>query len=306
MVLVLEHLHGLGIAYRDLKPGNILIQDSGHLMLVDFDLSKKLPLRKTLTSNASESNLDEVVVAKRRPPRHHHPRFVKSWFSCKRRSSSAPDLTMIQEKSEAKRPPIPSPRQSVASTTSSSTTGSSTSSTKSNSFVGTEEYVAPEIVQGKGHDFAVDWWGLGVVLYEMLYGKTPFRGQNRKETFYRILTKEPDLVGEKTPLRVLIRKLLDKDPNTRICVKDIKQAEFFRNVDWNSVVEIFRPPFIPADEENSRGGSVLDDVIDVEKYVKGIFENNPKSTNDSFENLENTQNNDKKENCIETSDFLGF
>lgn len=56
-------------------------------------------------------------------------------------------------------------------------------SEKSNSFVGAEEYVAPEIISDNGHDFSVDWWGLGVVLYEMLYGKTSFRGVNRQETF---------------------------------------------------------------------------------------------------------------------------
>ena len=45
--------------------------------------------------------------------------------------------------------------------------------------------MAPEIVAGNGHNFAVDWWSLGVMLYEMLYGTTPFRGSNGKETFYR-------------------------------------------------------------------------------------------------------------------------
>ena len=89
---------------------------------------------------------------------------------------------------------------------------------------------------------------LGVMLYEMLYGTTPFKRSNRKETFYRILAKAPDLVGETTPLRGLIGKLLEKDPNQRIRVirlEEIKGHDFFRGIEWDLVVEIGRPPFIP-------------------------------------------------------------
>uniref|UniRef100_A0A0E0DC86 non-specific serine/threonine protein kinase n=1 Tax=Oryza meridionalis TaxID=40149 RepID=A0A0E0DC86_9ORYZ len=63
-------------------------------------------------------------------------------------------------------------------------------STPSNSFVGTEEYIAPEVITGAGHTSAIDWWALGILLYEMLYGRTPFRGKNRKKTFYNILHKD--------------------------------------------------------------------------------------------------------------------
>ncbi|PQM34704.1 serine/threonine-protein kinase OXI1 [Prunus yedoensis var. nudiflora] len=121
----------------------------------------------------------------------------------------------------------------------------SDSSEKSNSFVGTEEYVAPEIVSGSGHDFGVDWWSLGVLLYEMLYGATPFRGSNRKETFYRILTKEPELTGETTALRDLISKLLQKDPKQRIGPGEIKGHDYFRGVEWDSILRVLRPPYIP-------------------------------------------------------------
>ncbi|KAF8406774.1 hypothetical protein HHK36_008866 [Tetracentron sinense] len=62
--------------------------------------------------------------------------------------------------------------------------------TQSNSFVGTEEYIAPEIITGAGHSSAVDWWALGILLYEMLYGRTPFRGKNRQRTFANILHKD--------------------------------------------------------------------------------------------------------------------
>lgn len=244
LVVVLEYLHGLGIAYRDLKPENVMIQENGHIMLVDFDLSTKLPPRtpqSSRTSNASDA-ASESSSRKRFSPLH---RFCNSGIS-----------------------PEDSASQNGLSENS-ARTGSSQSSEKSNSFVGTEEYVAPEIVSGNGHDFAVDWWSLGVVLYEMLYGVTPFRGSNRKETFYRILTKSPELIGEPTTLRDLIGKLLEKDPKKRITVEEIKGHNFFRGIDWDWVVQISRPPYIPESvvEQDTEGIK----NIDVESVVQGIF-----------------------------------
>lgn len=61
---------------------------------------------------------------------------------------------------------------------------------RTNSFVGTEEYIAPEVIQGCGHTSAVDWWTLGILIYEMLYGTTPFKGKNRTTTFSNILRNE--------------------------------------------------------------------------------------------------------------------
>ena len=58
---------------------------------------------------------------------------------------------------------------------------------RTNSFVGTEEYIAPEVIKGNGHTSAVDWWTLGILVYEMLYGTTPFKGKNRNATFSNIL-----------------------------------------------------------------------------------------------------------------------
>lgn len=124
---------------------------------------------------------------------------------------------------------------------------------RSNSFVGTEEYVSPEVVRGEGHEFAVDWWALGILIYEMLYGTTPFKGRNRKETFRNVLVKAPEFVGKRTELSDLIERLLQKDPTRRLGyargASEIKEHEFFRGVRWDILTEVVRPPFIPSKED---------------------------------------------------------
>lgn len=124
---------------------------------------------------------------------------------------------------------------------------------RSNSFVGTEEYVSPEVVHGDGHEFAVDWWALGILTYEMLYGRTPFKGKNRKETFRNVLTKSPEFVGKKTELTNLIERLLEKNPTKRLGYSrgaiEIKQHGFFRGVNWEMLTKVVRPPFIPGRDD---------------------------------------------------------
>ncbi|PIA30844.1 hypothetical protein AQUCO_05400146v1 [Aquilegia coerulea] len=242
LVLVLEYLHGLGIIYRDLKPENILIQENGHLMIVDFDLSTKLSSKSP--SNQLNKSKSSETTAKRKK------RSMSRLWLC---DSAISQVDSVETSVHSRTVLV----ESVE---------------KSNSFVGTEEYVAPEIITGKGHDFGVDWWSLGVVLYEMLYGKTPFRGINRKETFYRILSKSPELVGEQTDLRDLIKRLLEKDPEKRISVEEIKGHDYFKGVIWDSIIQISRAPYIPPmkwDYEND-----LEEIqgIDVQLMVKGIFE----------------------------------
>ncbi|RDX71307.1 Serine/threonine-protein kinase OXI1, partial [Mucuna pruriens] len=245
LVLVLEYLHNFGVVYRDLKPENIMIQETGHIMLVDFDLSKKLNLKSNPSSGNSSPGSDSSSEKDRRKRR-------LSRFNCY--CHSGIPLHDLE---------IPSQLDTIPRRRS-----ESDSVEKSNSFVGTEDYVAPEVISGEGHDFGVDWWSLGIVLYEMLYGTTPFKGANRKETFHRIITKEPDLTGETTQLRDLIKRLLEKDPNRRIEVDEIKGHNFFKGVKWDTILEIARPPYIPQNEIQDKGGFSRKDV---ESFVHGIF-----------------------------------
>ncbi|CAL8999362.1 unnamed protein product [Prunus brigantina] len=118
----------------------------------------------------------------------------------------------------------------------------------SNSFVGTEEYIAPEIITGAGHTSAVDWWALGILIYEMLYGYTPFRGKTRQKTFANILHKDlkfPGSISASLQAKQLMYRLLHRDPKNRLGsqegANEIKRHPFFKGVNW-ALVRCMKPP----------------------------------------------------------------
>jgi serine/threonine protein kinase len=122
---------------------------------------------------------------------------------------------------------------------------------RSMSFVGTHEYLAPEIIRGEGHGSAVDWWTFGIFLYELLHGMTPFKGNGNRATLSNVV-EQPLRFAENPPVstvaRDLIRGLLMKDPQKRIASKrgatEIKQHPFFEGVNW-ALVRSAHPPSVP-------------------------------------------------------------
>lgn len=232
IVCALHHLHTMGIAYRDLKPENVLIQQSGHVTLTDFDLSRKLSHKTVKTVIAFD---DSKVPETRRK--------LRRWGVPLPLADANRKGSLKNNAKTARVSPVSRRRPSLSD------------GERSNSFVGTEEYVAPEVVRGDGHEFAVDWWALGVLTYEMLYGTTPFKGKNRKETFRNVLVKAPEFVGRRTALTDLIERLLEKDPTRRLGyvrgASEIREHEFFRGVKWDLLTEVVRPPFIPSREDAS-------------------------------------------------------
>ncbi|KMT01608.1 hypothetical protein BVRB_9g216030 [Beta vulgaris subsp. vulgaris] len=138
--------------------------------------------------------------------------------------------------------------------------------TQSNSFVGTEEYIAPEVITGASHTSALDWWALGILLYEMLYGRTPFRGKNRQKTFANILHKDltfPSSIPVSLAARQLIYALLSRDPATRLGsqggTNEIKEHPFFRGINW-PLIRCMDPPILDVPLELTKRDSNAKEV----------------------------------------------
>ncbi|KAL2183221.1 Pkinase-domain-containing protein [Thermothelomyces heterothallicus CBS 203.75] len=178
IVLILEHLHEQqgGIAYRDMKPENLLLDADGHIKLVDFGFAKRL--------GNNESG---------------HPE--ETYTLC-----------------------------------------------------GTPEYLAPEVIHNKGHTTAVDWWALGILIYEFLTGYPPFWHQNPIEIYKQIVEK-PVVFPQEPPIsdaaKDIIRQFCTVDRSRRLGnisggAAKVKAHPFFAGVDWDAVYQKrHRGPIIP-------------------------------------------------------------
>eukprot|EP01063_Lacrimia_lanifica_P005224 TRINITY_DN12_c2_g1_i1.p1 TRINITY_DN12_c2_g1~~TRINITY_DN12_c2_g1_i1.p1 ORF type:complete len:629 (+),score=292.37 TRINITY_DN12_c2_g1_i1:68-1954(+) len=118
-------------------------------------------------------------------------------------------------------------------------------------FCGTPEYMAPELVMKQGHTQAVDWWSLGIFLYEMVVGIPPFYIQNVNQMYHLILNKPlefPTFVS--ADLKDILKKLLERDPTRRMCsIDELTAHPFFADagVDFDAMARReLKPEFVPS------------------------------------------------------------
>ncbi|KAE9461328.1 hypothetical protein C3L33_06755, partial [Rhododendron williamsianum] len=239
VVVALEYVHMMGIVYRDLKPENVLVRSDGHIMLTDFDLSLKCD------SSTSAAQIVSAQNSPAPPPPPEYPVEPRPFTStsCILPNCIVPAVSCFHPRRKRKKkqghhvgPEFVSEPVDV----------------RSMSFVGTHEYLAPEIVSGEGHGSAVDWWTLGIFIFELFYGVTPFRGLDNELTLANIVARALEFPKEPTvpaAAKDLISQLLVKDPARRMGstmgASPIKHHPFFQGVNW-ALLRCTSPPFIPS------------------------------------------------------------
>ena len=125
---------------------------------------------------------------------------------------------------------------------------------RANSFCGTPEYLAPEIISGNGYDKNVDWWSFGILLYEMICGIPPFYLQDVNKMYFLIKNEKTIKFDKKflvsKDAKDVITKLLEKNVEDRLCshfgIEEIKKHPFFKSIDFDAILrKEVEAPFIP-------------------------------------------------------------
>ena len=226
LVLFLEYIQSQKIVHRDLKPENIMLNEKYHLQIIDFATIRKIgyyydknEMKFKQDNYDLENNNDDIKGAKVivNPDRDDDDDEEEE-------KEENYDNNINEHKNKIKKLP---PRNKT--------------------FVGTAEYVSPEVINDQPAGYGADLWAFGIILYEMFCGKTPFKGRNTYLTFKNI--EKSTIIYEKNisisnDAKDLINKILVKDPSKRLGagepktdldLEHLKKHPFFKGIKWKNI-----------------------------------------------------------------------
>jgi len=257
MIMGVHDLHRLGFIHRDLKPPNFLIDKSGHIKLADFGLAKPIhqvgklkPKNDNSKQPKSQNDITEQEIEERiKYIWKRHTKFERI-TRCEANFHSHFKTQIQPIKKREQKNPKSLPIKVIPKKELRKEYGAS--------IVGSPEYMSPEITEGRHQGGSyygqeVDWWSLGCVFFEMIFGMPPFQGDTVEEVFLQI-----DLWSKKLP--VLFDQNKDHvspecyglltgflcDPKERLGreIDKIKSHPFFNGTNWLNLLSV-TPPYIP-------------------------------------------------------------
>lgn len=289
MVLCIEEAHKMGYIHRDIKPDNFLFNREGHIRLSDFGLAtdfhwahdssyydqqRRDLLRKTGV------DVETDTLSRLMGKKYQSTKWLNKWSDDSDSENDVPKTRILSWRDKH--------RKNMAY-----------------SVVGTNNYMAPEVLRGSGYGKGCDWWSLGVIIYEMLYGYPPFCSKSRHTTRLKIIDWQnnlrfPPLPRVSRDVQDLIRRLIcEKEhrlgsgppistirPNGLYVANrkstimglgdasDIKSHPWFKGVDWDNLHKM-KAPFAPQlkDEIDTR---YFEDNIDDSPLASPEGERKPK------------------------------